>query len=209
MQGVHTLLRRQQPFLNEAAMAKTVCAYCASSPDVDCRYLDAAYRLGAALARAGATAVCGAGSQGLMRNFADGCIDNGGTAIGVIPQFMADKGWGYDALTETIVTPDIHTRKQRMAEMADAVVALPGGCGTLEELLEIITWKQLGLFHGKIIIANIAGFFTPLLQMLQRCVDEGFMRPSHITLWTVAKNPEEAAEKALTADTSIVEPKRP
>ena len=190
-------------------MSKTVCAYCASSQDVDFRYLDAAYRLGAALARAGATTVCGAGNQGLMRNLADGCLDNGGKAVGVIPQFMADNGWGYDLLSETIVTPDIHSRKQRMAEMADAVVALPGGCGTLEELLEIITWKQLGLFHGRIVIADIAGYFTPLLQMLQRCVDERFMKPSHTALWTVAKTPEEAAEAALTDDTSIVEPKRP
>ena len=79
----------------------------------------------------------------------------------------------------------------------------------MEELLEIITWKQLGLFHGRIVIANIAGYFDPLLQMLQRCVDEGFMKLSHSTLWTVAKTPEEAAEAALAADTTIVEPKRP
>ena len=118
-------------------MPTTVCVYCASSQDVDFRYLDAAYRLGAALAREGATVVCGAGNQGLMRNLADGCLDNGGKAVGVIPKFMADNGWGYDALTQTVVTPDIHTRKERMAAMADAVVALPGGCGTLEELLEI------------------------------------------------------------------------
>ena len=151
-------------------MPTTVCVYCASSQDVDFRYLDAAYRLGAALARAGATVVCGAGNQGL--------------------------------------TPDIHTRKERMAAMADAVVALPGGCGTLEELLEIITWKQLGLYKGKIVIVNTEGFFTPLLQMLQRCVDEGFMKQSHKTLWTVAETPEKASSEALAADKSIVEPKR-
>ena len=121
---------------------------------------------------------------------------------------MADNGWGYDALTQTVVTPDIHTRKERMAAMADAVVALPGGCGTLEELLEIITWKQLGLYNGKIVIVNTEGFFTPLLQMLQRCVDEGFMKQSHKTLWTVAETPEKASSEALAADKSIVEPKR-
>lgn len=189
-------------------MPTTVCVYCASSQDVDFRYLDAAYRLGAALARAGATVVCGAGNQGLMRNLADGCLDNGGKAVGVIPKFMADNGWGYDALTQTVVTPDIHTRKERMAAMADAVVALPGGCGTLEELLEIITWKQLGLYKGKIVIVNTEGFFTPLLQMLQRCVDEGFMKQSYKTLWTVAETPEKASSEALAADKSIVEPKR-
>lgn len=189
-------------------MPTTVCVYCASSQDVDFRYLDAAYRLGAALARVGASVVCGAGNQGLMRNLADGCLDNGGKAVGVIPKFMADNGWGYDALTQTVVTPDIHTRKERMVAMADAVVALPGGCGTLEELLEIITWKQLGLYKGKIVIVNTEGFFTPLLQMLQRCVDEGFMKQSHKTLWTVAETPEKASSEALAADKSIVEPKR-
>ena len=95
-------------------MSSTVCVYCASSQDVDFRYLDAAYRLGAALARAGATVVCGAGNQGLMRNLADGCLDNGGKVVGVIPKFMADNGWGYDALTQTVVTPEIQTRKERM-----------------------------------------------------------------------------------------------
>lgn len=189
-------------------MSKTVCVYCASSHDVDFRYLDAAYRLGAALARSGAHVVCGAGNQGLMRNLADGCIDNDGQVTGVIPQFMADNGWGYDALTQTIVTTDIHERKRRMAEMADAVVALPGGCGTLEELLEIITWKQLGLFHGRIVVANINGYFTPLLAMLKRCVDEGFMKPSHAALWSVADTAEQAAAEALKSDNAIVEPKR-
>lgn len=189
-------------------MSKTVCVYCASSHDVDFRYLDAAYRLGAALARLGAHVVCGAGNQGLMRNLADGCIDNDGQVTGVIPQFMADNGWGYDALTQTIVTTDIHERKRRMAEMADAVVALPGGCGTLEELLEIITWKQLGLFHGRIVVANVNGYFTPLLAMLKRCVDEGFMKPSHAALWSVADTAEQAATEALKPDNAIVEPKR-
>ena len=114
----------------------------------------------------------------------------------------------YSGSLNVRLTPDIHTRKERMAAMADAVVALPGGCGTLEELLEIITWKQLGLYKGKIVIVNTEGFFTPLLQMLQRCVDEGFMKQSHKTLWTVAETPEKASSEALAADKSIVEPKR-
>lgn len=190
-------------------MIQRVCVYCASSANVDCRYLDAAYRMGAALARAGMEAVCGAGNEGLMRNLADGCLDNGGRVIGVIPQFMVDNGWGYDALTQTIVTPDIHTRKEQMAAMAHAAVTLPGGCGTLEELLEIVTWRQLGLFSGRIVIVNTAGYYDPLLAMLKRCVDEGFMKPSHKHLWEVAETPELAVEMLQKPqDNNIIESKR-
>lgn len=173
---------------------KTVCVYCAASSDVDCRYLDAAYRMGTALAKAGVTTVCGAGNTGLMRNLADGCLDNGGTVVGIIPKFMADNGWGYEeALSETIVTDDIQQRKQMMAKMADAAIALPGGCGTLEELMEIITWRQLGLFSGEIIIVNTGDYYRPLLEMLQRCIDQHFMKKEQASLWRVAQTPEEAA----------------
>lgn len=190
-------------------MIHTVCVYCASSANVDCRYLDAAYRMGAALAKAGIDCVCGAGNEGLMRNLADGCLDGKGTVIGVIPQFMVDNGWAYNALTQTVVTADIHTRKERMAAMADAAIALPGGCGTLEELLEIVTWRQLGLFAGRIIVVNTGGYYDPLLAMLSRCVDDGFMKPSHRHLWEVAETPEQAAAMLMQeADNETIEPKR-
>ena len=111
---------------------------------------------------------------------------------------MIDEGWCHKGLTETIVTADMHERKERMAQEADAVIALPGGCGTMEELFEIITWKQLGLYLNPIIILNINGFFDPLFQMLERAIEENFMRQQHGDIWKVAQTPEEAVELLQT-----------
>lgn len=165
---------------------KEICVFAASSSRADALYANAAYRLGREFAAAGIACINGGGREGLMRAVSDGTLDGGGRAVGIIPRFMVDNGWQYDRLSEMVVTPDMHTRKQAMAQRADAVVALPGGCGTLEELLEIITWKQLGLFHKPIIIFNVAGFFDSLLAMLGKCVAEHFMKQSHSRLWHVA-----------------------
>lgn len=171
---------------------KEICVFAASSGKIDNQYIDAAYRLGAAFAAAGIACINGGGRDGLMRAVSDGVLDGGGRAVGIIPRFMVDNCWQYDSLSEIVVTPDMHTRKQTMAQRADAVMALPGGCGTLEELLEIITWKQLGLFHKPIIILNICGFYDHLLAMLKHCIDERFMKCSHGNLWHVAADADEA-----------------
>jgi uncharacterized protein (TIGR00730 family) len=171
---------------------KKICVFCASSSRIDKKYVDAAYELGRLFSANEISCVCGAGREGLMKAVTDGTIDSGGHAIGIIPQFMVDNGWHYPKLSEIIVTDDMHSRKQSMADMADAVIALPGGCGTLEELLEIITWKQLGIFGKPIIILNTDGFFDDLLRMLSHCINEGFMKPSHSHLWHVAGTPAEA-----------------
>ena len=171
---------------------KNICVYCASSKHVAKEYFDAANRFGQLLAENGLACVCGAGREGLMGAIADSILARGGNVTGVIPQFMVDNGWCHQSLTHTIVTPDIHSRKQRMAEMSDAAVALPGGCGTLEELLEIITWKQLGLNGKPIVILNTGGFYDHLLQMLSHAAEEHFMKESHLRLWNVADTPEEA-----------------
>lgn len=163
-----------------------ICVYSASSKDVDSIYLDAAFALGEALARTGRTGIYGAGRQGLMGQFADGLLHAGGKVTGIIPDFMVERGWNHKGLTELIVTPTIHERKALMAKMADAVVALPGGCGTLEELLEIITWKQLGLFTKPIIIFNVNGYYNNLIAMLDTAVKGSFMKASHSALWSVA-----------------------
>lgn len=173
---------------------KHITVFCASSAMVDKTYHDAAYTLGKLLAENGITCVCGAGNCGLMRAVSDGTLDNGGKTIGVIPRFMVDNGWCHPHLTETIITEDMHERKETMSRLADAVITLPGGCGTLEELLEIITWKQLGLFHGEIIILNTNGYYNHLLSMLNHCVNEKFMKKSHSTLWHVAQTPKEAMD---------------
>ena len=179
---------------------KEICVFAASSSRVDKQYIDAAYGLGQEMARGGIACVNGGGCEGLMRAVSDGVLDGGGRAVGVIPRFMVDNGWQYDRLSEIVVTPDMHTRKQTMAARVDAAVAMPGGCGTLEELLEIITWKQLGLFHKPILIFNVGGFFDPLLEMLERCVAECFMKPSHRRLWHVAQSAGEVMEILSSID---------
>lgn len=171
-----------------------ICVFGASSGRVEQDYVDAAYQLGALMARRGWTCVDGAGAVGLMRAVADGVLDSGGHAIGVIPKFMVDNGWCYDRLAEVIITPDMHQRKQQMADMTDAVIAMPGGCGTLEELLEAITWRQLGLNQRPIVMLNTRGYYDPLVATLQHGIDERFMKESHHALWTVASTPLEAVE---------------
>lgn len=171
---------------------KTVCVYCASSSKADKKYLDAAYTLGKILAESKIRCVFGAGKTGLMGALAQGVIDNKGEIVGVIPEFMIEEGWGNEDLTHLEITPTMHSRKETMAQLSDAVVAMPGGCGTFEELMEIITWKQLGLFSGTIIILNTNNYYNPLIEMLNRAVEENFMREEHKTIWQIATTPEEA-----------------
>lgn len=171
---------------------KTVCVYCASSSKADKKYLDAAYTLGKILAESKIRCVFGAGKTGLMGALAQGVIDSKGEIVGVIPEFMIAEGWGNEDLTHLEITPTMHSRKETMAQLSDAVIAMPGGCGTFEELMEIITWKQLGLFSGAIIILNINNYYNPLIEMLNRAVEENFMREEHKTIWHVATTPEEA-----------------
>ena len=180
-----------------------MCVFCASSANIDVRYLEAARELGTLLAQGRWRCVNGGGAVGLMGALTDGALDAGGEVTGVIPKFMVDKGWCYDRLEDVIVTADMHQRKQMMSDMADAVIALPGGVGTLEELLETLTWRQLGLVKKPVIILNTLGYYDPLLSMLQHAIDEGFMKPSHNQLWTVAATPQEAIDRL--ADDSAVE----
>lgn len=176
----------------------SVCVYSASSTKVDQCYFDAAEKLGKLLAEKHIRLVNGAGSLGLMRCIIDATLGNGGEAVGVIPHFMVEQGWHYRGMTKLIEVESMHERKQLMAELGDGVIALPGGCGTLEELLEIITWKQLGLYLKPVVILNTNGFFDPLLEMLSKAIDENFMRPQHGEIWRVAKTPEEALNLLYT-----------
>ena len=169
-----------------------VCVFCASSANIDARYLQMARELGRLLAEDGWRCVNGGGAVGLMGALTDGALDAGGEVTGVIPKFMVDNGWCYDRLEDVIITADMHQRKRMMSDMADAVIALPGGVGTMEELLETLTWRQLGIAKKPVIILNTLGFYDPLLQMMAHAIDEGFMKPSHRQLWTVASTPEEA-----------------
>ena len=173
---------------------KNVCVYSASSTKIAPVYFAAAKELGRLLAMRGINLINGAGSLGLMAATSDAALEAGGTVTGVIPRFMIEQGWQHDGLTRLVQTENMHERKQLMAEMSDGVIALPGGCGTMEELLEIITWKQLGLYLKPIVVLNIDGYFNPLLEMLQKAIDENFMRPEHGNIWVVANTPEEAVQ---------------
>ena len=173
---------------------KNVCVYSASSTKIAPVYFAVAEELGHLLASKGINLINGAGSIGLMAATSNAALASGGTVTGVIPRFMIEQGWHHTGLTRLVETETMHERKHLMAEMSDGIIALPGGCGTLEELLEIITWKQLGLYLKPIVVLNIDGYFNPLLEMLQKAIDENFMRPEHGNIWVVANTPEEAVQ---------------
>ena len=172
----------------------SVCVYSASSTKIDAVYFQAAETLGRLFAEHHIRLINGAGSIGLMCSVADAVLKNGGEVTGVIPRFMVEQNWHHTGLTELIEVESMHERKQKMANLSDGIIALPGGCGTLEELLEIITWKQLGLYLNPIVILNTNGFFDPLLEMLENAIEGNFMRKQHGDIWHVAHTPEEAVE---------------
>ena len=175
-------------------MIQSVCVYCASSNRSSDVYLEAAAHVGRILARNGITIVYGGSSLGSMGRLAEAALEAGGKVIGVLPRFMDDLEWGHRALTEMRLVDDMHERKRVMLELADAAIALPGGCGTLEELFEAITWKRLGLFFGPVVLVNVNHFFDPCIDLLHRCVDEGFMDEKHRAMWSVAGDPEGVME---------------
>lgn len=176
----------------------SVCVYSASSTKIDPAYFEAARELGTLLGKRHIEVINGAGNMGLMAAVADAALAAGGPVTGVIPRFMVEQGWHHTGLTRLIEVENMHERKKQMAEMSDAVIALPGGCGTLEELLEVITWKQLGLYLNPIVILNTKGYFNPLLDMMRKAVEENFMRAQHQAIWHVAETPREAVELVHT-----------
>lgn len=184
--------------MNKQNNIDSVCVYCASSTQIDPIYTEAANKLGTLLGARKLRVINGAGNTGLMRSVSDAVLASGGTVTGVIPHFMVAENWCHTELTELIKVENMHDRKQQMATLSDAVIALPGGCGTLEELLEVITWKQLGLYENPVVILNVNGYYDPLLAMLQKAIDEQFMREQHGNLWQVASTPEEAVELIYT-----------
>ena len=170
---------------------QTICVYCASSDHCKPIFLDSAYAFGNILAKAGIDIIYGGGSTGLMGRLADGAIAGNGHVHGIIPQFMQNLEWGHKGISILEEVEDMHTRKFLMMKKSDGIVALPGGCGTLEELLEAITWKRLGLAHQPIVIANIDGFYDDLIAMLKKTVDEKFMREEHLSMWHVVNSVED------------------
>ncbi len=152
-----------------------VCVYCGSKGGADASIVEAAHRFGTDLATAGIGLVYGGASIGVMGALARAVLDGGGKVTGIIPEFLADAEIQLHDVTETIITQSMHMRKQLMFERSDAFVALPGGIGTLEELVEMLTWAQLGRHHHPIIIANLNGFWDPLVELFDHMIKQQFM----------------------------------
>lgn len=185
---------------------RKIAVYCASSTQIEDCYFQDARLLGKLMAQQNVTLINGAGNMGLMAESANACLEMGGQAIGIIPTFMIKEGWCHDGMSKIIETDDMHTRQSQMAEISDAGIFLPGGCGTFAELMELITWKQLGLYLKPIVLLNTNGYYDAMLNTLYRAISQNFMRPVHADIWRVAPTPEDALKMALETplwDTSI------
>ncbi len=169
---------------------ESVCVYCGSADNMDPVYLDAAYEMGAAIAERGLRLIYGAGSTGLMGAVADGALGSGGEVIGVIPKLFNTPTLAHSKLSHLEVVEDIHVRKARMIELAEAFIALPGGFGTLEELFEVLTWAQIGLHHKPIGLLNTRNYFNSLLKFVKHAQEEGFIFGEHQKLFTHTNLPE-------------------
>jgi uncharacterized protein (TIGR00730 family) len=185
----------------------TVCIFASSSSRINSEYAKAASELGILLAMANTHVVYGGGGIGLMGTLADSVINAGGSITGVIPAFMKEEGWDHTGVSEMIITPDMGERKKQMLVRADAVVALPGGVGTLEELTEAITLKQLGLFSGSIIILNTLDFYKSLIEFLDHMIEGRFLRYEHKGMWQIADTPEKVMEYLAKNEVWINDPR--
>ncbi|MFO1282506.1 MAG: TIGR00730 family Rossman fold protein [Burkholderiales bacterium] len=172
-----------------------VCVYCGANPGRDPAYAEAARAMGRTLARRGIGVVTGGGRVGLMGVVADAVLDAGGTVTGVIPEALMKKELAHGGLTELVVTPSMHERKARMAELADGFVALPGGLGTYEELFEIWTWAQLGWHAKPCGLLNANGFYDRLVAFVDHATAEGFLRAEHRTMLVVDTDPERLVDR--------------
>ena len=172
-------------------MISKVCVFCASSHKVDQKYFEIAERTANIFVENDITTVYGGGAVGLMGRLADVAMEKGGKVIGIIPKFMMEVEWGHKNITELILVKDMHERKKRLVEDVDAIVILPGGSGTLEEAMEVITLKRLGKFTKPIIFINTDGFYDSLFKLFDKMIEEKFMREEHRKMWMSIDTPEE------------------
>jgi uncharacterized protein (TIGR00730 family) len=182
---------------------RSICVYCGSSPGNSPIYLEAGRTLGEAIAKAGLTLVYGGGLKGIMGAVANGTIEAGGNVTGIIPRFLIRKEAGDEAgldhLDEVILTEDMHARKHAMFERSDAFVALPGGIGTVEEIVEIMTWAQLGRHEKPMVFGNVAGFWNPMLALIDHMKAEGFIHSQHLVRPLVVAEPARIVPAILDA----------
>jgi uncharacterized protein (TIGR00730 family) len=178
-----------------AATIRSLCVFCGSAIGRRDDYASSARNLGRLLAERGTRLVYGGGNVGLMGVLADEVLRGGGQVIGIIPRHLVERELAHAGATEMRIVGSMHERKALMAELADAFVALPGGIGTFEELLEIMTWAQLGLHNKPIGLLDVCGYYRPLLALLQNAAHEGFLQPENQGLLIVATDPAELLER--------------
>ncbi|WP_104665840.1 TIGR00730 family Rossman fold protein [Ensifer adhaerens] len=181
---------------------RSICVYCGSQPGRDNAYMEAGRALGRSIADHGLRLVYGGGTRGIMGAVASGVLSNGGEVTGIIPEFLMDKEatrHSLGQLNELIVTADMHERKHTMFERADAFVALPGGIGTLEEIVEIMTWAQLGRHRKPMVFGNINNFWRPMMDLLQHMREEGFVHTAHLVQPLVVNDPADIVPTILAA----------
>lgn len=177
---------------------ENICVFCGSSTGNDDRYQIQSRALGEAMVRASMNLVYGGGNIGLMGVIANTVLNSGGLVTGVLPHFLNRKEVGHVALSKLILVDSMHARKQKMSELSDAFIAMPGGFGTLEEIAEMLTWSQLGLSKKPLAFYNINGFYDPLIQQFDKMVEEGFLKPQNRRIAIVEEDPETLLQK-LTA----------
>lgn len=168
---------------------KSICVFCGSKSGNDQQYQQAATELGRSMAQRNITLVYGGGSVGLMGIIADAVLESGGDVIGVIPRQLATKELLHPGVKEMLVVEDMHTRKAKMSECSDAFIAMPGGFGTLEELFEVVSWVQLGIYSKPMGVLNVAGFYDPLLTMVEHCIETEFIKPKYRDLIIADESP--------------------
>jgi hypothetical protein len=161
-------------------MAKSICVYCGSNVGYNKIYSEVAENFAKEIVKNDLTVVYGGGNVGIMKIISDTVINNGGKVIGIIPEFLNNHHLGNTRITELKIVPNMHTRKKTMFELSDYFVALPGGLGTFEEIIEVLTWKQLSLHNKPCALLNINNFYDYFMKMLQKSVDEGFMKQIHL-----------------------------
>ncbi|OHV87241.1 TIGR00730 family Rossman fold protein [Mesorhizobium sp. ORS 3428] len=188
---------------------RSVCVYCGSSPGRDEAYLKAGHLLGRSLAKSGLRLIYGGGTKGIMGAVADGALKAGGKVTGIIPRFLINREaseTALDRLDELLITENMHERKHRMFEKSDAFVALPGGIGTVEETVEIMTWAQLGHHRKPIVFANVKGFWDPMLALIEHMSGEGFIHTAHRVKPLVVNDPEAIVAAIMVAGSSVDAP---
>ena len=190
-------------------MIQSICVYCGSSPGNDPVFVETAQKLGQILAQNGITLVYGGGSRGLMGALALSVHENGGRVIGIIPEFLKARERMFSGAEEIVVTRDMHERKRMMFERADAFVALPGGIGTLEELVEQLTWSQLGRHRKPILVANINGFWEPLVELLEHMKRSGFIHSDLVLDYAVVDRIEDVVPAIKSAAARVTGPIEP